>query len=92
VPSEPDVEVVVCIVADIVVGVAACIEVGASTVLKIPDWLTFPPRPGGLSPLHEARGPLDRADPFSVSARVFACANSSCRKTSNHFTDGFDLL
>jgi len=77
--EKPVVEVVVCTVADIVVGVAACIEAGVSAALstKIQGWLTFPPRPGGLSPLHVARGPLVRADPFSAFARVFVCANSS---------------
>ena len=73
------VEAVVCAVADVVVEVAACIEAGVSAALsvKIPSWLTFPPQPGKLSPLHVARGPLVRADTFSASARVFACANSS---------------
>jgi len=73
------VEAVVCAVADVVVEVAACIEAGVSAALsaKIPGWLAFPPRPGGLSPLHVARGPLVRADPFSAFARVFACANLS---------------
>ena len=54
------VEVVVCTVANIVVGVAACIEAGVSVALsaKIPGWLTFPPRPGWLSPPHVARGTL----------------------------------
>jgi len=77
--EKPFVEVVVCTRADIIVEVAACIKAGVSAALsaKIPGWLTFPPRPGGLSPLHVARGPLVQADPFSAFARVIARANSS---------------
>ena len=77
--EEPVVYAVECTMADVVVEVLACIEVGASAVLsmKIPGWLTFPPRPGGLSPLHEARGPLVRVDLFSMFERVFACVSSS---------------
>jgi len=77
--EEPVVEVVVYAVVDVVAEVAARLEVGVSAALsaKIPGWLTFPPRPGGLSPLHGARGPLVRVDPFSALAQVFACANSS---------------
>jgi len=77
--EEPVVEAVVCVVADVVVEVVICIKVGVSVVLsaKIPGWLAFPPRLGGLSPLHVARGPLVRVDPISVFARVFSCANLS---------------
>jgi len=77
--EKPVVEVVVCTGADIVVGVAGCIKDGVSAALsvKISGQLTFPPWPGGLSPLHVARGPLVRADPFSAFARAFACVNSS---------------
>ena len=77
--EKPIVEAVVCAAADVVVEVATCIQAGVSAALsaKIPGWLTFSPRPGGLSLLHIARGPLVRADPFSAFVRVFACANSS---------------
>jgi hypothetical protein len=41
-----------------------------------------------LLPLHEARGPLAQADQSYVFVRVFAYANRTWKKTSDHFTYG----